>query len=443
MELFASLNREQKESIGLLQIGTFLEYFDLMLYVHMAVLLNELFFPKADLYTASLLAAFAFCSTFVFRPIGAMAFGWIGDHIGRKVTIILTTAIMALSCLVMANLPTYAQIGITAAWIVTICRVLQGMSSMGESVSAEIYLVETVQRPARFPVVAFIGVSATLGGFAALATANLIIFYGLSWRVAFWAGAIIAIISAVARTRLRETPVFLEMKRKWLKKQVHEMNLETDAILGTDEGARINATWKEPVNYKTLISYFFISCGTPLCFFLAFFYFNPILKDNFGYSPEDIIKHNFLLSLISLSASIVVSSLSYRIHPLIISKVRGFLTLFLMILIPFLMAHITSPVQLLIIQGMILLLPLDDMPSSAIFLSHFPIYRRVTFASLLFAFSRALIYIITSFGLIYLGTWFGLFGIYFISLPVTISFLFGIFHFEQLERKHNLYPGLS
>ena len=27
-----SLNREQKEAIGLLSIGTFLEYFDLMLY---------------------------------------------------------------------------------------------------------------------------------------------------------------------------------------------------------------------------------------------------------------------------------------------------------------------------------------------------------------------------------------------------------------------------
>src|SRR4029078_3416045 len=56
----ASLTREQKEAVGLLQIGTLLEYFDLMLYVHMAVLLNELFFPKTDPHTASLLTAFLF-----------------------------------------------------------------------------------------------------------------------------------------------------------------------------------------------------------------------------------------------------------------------------------------------------------------------------------------------------------------------------------------------
>ena len=54
------LNKEQKGSIFLLQIGTFLEYFDLMLFVHMAVVLNELFFPKYDPFTTSLLSAFHF-----------------------------------------------------------------------------------------------------------------------------------------------------------------------------------------------------------------------------------------------------------------------------------------------------------------------------------------------------------------------------------------------
>ena len=67
-----NLTKEQKQAVGLLSIGTFLEYFDLMLYVHMAVLLNELFFPKTDPHTASLLTALAFCSTFVLRPIGAL-----------------------------------------------------------------------------------------------------------------------------------------------------------------------------------------------------------------------------------------------------------------------------------------------------------------------------------------------------------------------------------
>ena len=248
-----------------------------MLYIHMAVLLNELFFPETDPQTASLLAAFALCSTLAFRPLGALIFGWIGDHIGRKPTIIITTGMMAITCIVMANLPTYAQIGISASWIITICRIAQGGSSMGESVGAEIYLTESIQRPACYPAVAFISVSATLGGFFALGFAFFVTSLGLNWRFAFWGGAAIALIGAVARTRLRETPDFLEMKRKWLKNEIEEMNLEGDPL----HGAEINATWKEPVEIKTLMSYFFISCGTALCFYLAFIYFNPILEREF------------------------------------------------------------------------------------------------------------------------------------------------------------------
>ena len=61
MKISLELTKKQKESIGILQVGTFLEYFDLLLYVHMAVLLNELFFPKTDPHTQALLWAFAFC----------------------------------------------------------------------------------------------------------------------------------------------------------------------------------------------------------------------------------------------------------------------------------------------------------------------------------------------------------------------------------------------
>ncbi|XVN43224.1 MAG: hypothetical protein RCG15_02785 [Candidatus Rickettsia vulgarisii] len=55
-----AFTKEQKQALELLSIGTFLEYFDLMLYVHMAVFLNELFFPKLDPYTASLVSAATF-----------------------------------------------------------------------------------------------------------------------------------------------------------------------------------------------------------------------------------------------------------------------------------------------------------------------------------------------------------------------------------------------
>ena len=200
------LTRSQKEAIGLLQIGTFLEYFDLMLYVHMAVVLNELFFPKTDPHTASLLAAFAFCSTFILRPFGALLFGYIGDNIGRKTTVIITTTMMAVSCMIMANLPTYAQIGISAAWLVTICRMVQGLSSMGEIMGAEIYVTEITKPPHQYPAVSFIAVASAFGSLAALGVAALTTRYGFNWRMAFWIGACIAVIGSRCPNPIKRNP---------------------------------------------------------------------------------------------------------------------------------------------------------------------------------------------------------------------------------------------
>jgi MHS family proline/betaine transporter-like MFS transporter len=119
-----TLTREQKETVFLLSIGTFLESFDLMLYVHMAVLLNKLFFPQGDKLVAEMFAIFTFCATFILRPIGGLLVGWIGDHIGRKNTIIITTFVMAFCCVTMASIGTYEKIGITASVVMIICRIL-------------------------------------------------------------------------------------------------------------------------------------------------------------------------------------------------------------------------------------------------------------------------------------------------------------------------------
>ncbi|WP_338390883.1 MFS transporter [Rickettsia asembonensis] len=65
------------------------------------------------------------CATFIFRPLGALVFGYLGDTYGRKTTVVITTMMMATSCIVMALLPTYNEIGITASIII----IVQGMSS--------------------------------------------------------------------------------------------------------------------------------------------------------------------------------------------------------------------------------------------------------------------------------------------------------------------------
>jgi len=432
MGFLSSLNREQKEAVGLLQIGTFLEYFDLMLYVHMAVLLNELFFPKTDPHTAALLTAFAFCSTYVLRPFGALIFGYIGDHIGRKTTVIITTMMMSISCIIMANLPTYAQIGISAAWIVTLCRILQGLSSMGEIIGAEIYITEITKPPAQYPAVAFISVSSALGGMFALAIAALVTTKGFNWRIAFWVGAAIAVIGSIARTRLRETPEFVDMKRR-KKLEAEKAYLNENARIA--EKCKVqNLIKKEKVNKKTILSFFLIYCGWPLSFYLAYMYFTPLLKEKYHYSSEDIIFHNFILSIILFVCVLLLSLLSYRIHPLKITRLRGYIFIFLAILFPFLINITTHPLQIFAIQATLLITSLEVTPSEAALFKHFPTLKRFTITSFLYALTRALMYVITSLGLVYLTEAFGHYGLWILMMPISIGFLYGVNHFIRLEK---------
>jgi MHS family proline/betaine transporter-like MFS transporter len=212
-----TLTREQKEAIGLLSIGTFLEYFDLMLYVHMAVLLNGIFFPKFDAHSAPLFAAAAFCSTYAFRPLGALLFGWIGDNIGRKHTVVATTLMMAVCCIIMAALPSYAEIGITASWAITILRIIQGISSVSEITGSQLYLTEITKPPVQYQAVASIMVFATFGSVFALGIGALCSSCGFNWRIAFLIGAGIAFIGTYARSALRETPEFVDAKLKFNK----------------------------------------------------------------------------------------------------------------------------------------------------------------------------------------------------------------------------------
>jgi MHS family proline/betaine transporter-like MFS transporter len=441
MNFFSSLKREQKEAVGLLQIGTFLEYFDLMLYVHMAVLLNELFFPKTDPHTASLITAFAFCSTYVLRPFGALLFGYIGDHVGRKATVILTTLMMAISCIIMANLPTYAQIGITAAWLVTLCRIVQGLASMGEIIGAEIYLTEMTKPPERYPVVALISCAAKFGTMAALGVAMLVTSYGFNWRSAFWIGAAIAVVGSVARTRLRETPDFVDRKRRM--KRAIEDHKENGSSKAAALLKQSTAEWTQKVHWKTTVAFFMIYAGPPLCLYFSYMYCGTLLK-NMGLSAEGIISQNFFVAVIEFFGVLLTAFLSYKIHPLKIIKFRAILFLSFVCLLPSLLNNAHTPFLILLIQIGSACLLLTPAPASAALMIHFPVFKRFTYASFMYALSRALVHIVTAFGLVYLTEFMGHWGVLCVMLPITIGFLWGVSHFEKLEKETGaLQPGLS
>jgi hypothetical protein len=338
---------------------------------------------------------------------------------------------MGISCIIMANVGTYAEIGIMASWVMIICRALQGMSSIGESIGAELYILETVRKPYQYVAVGLIGLAGVVGMVVSLIVAKLVLSVGIDWRIIFYVGTVVAGIGLVARRKLREAPEYSDAKRR--VKQAFKRTNQDDKVLEK------NVIWNEKVPFKTSFYYFLIFCGWPVCFYFSYIYCGSILKNQFHYSSTDIISHNLIVAIGNLIALSTFVMLTKKIHPLKILKVKAIIYLIFLFSVPFILNNTESVLSIFVIQLCGVALGNSTIPAKAIFLQHFPIFKRFTYAGVLTAVSHIAIYIITSFGLVYLVKIFGNYGILMLSIPITIAFLSGTLYFIKLEKEAGFY----
>ncbi|MCC8484124.1 MAG: MFS transporter, partial [Rickettsia endosymbiont of Labidopullus appendiculatus] len=107
---------------------------------------------------------------------------------------------------------------------------------------------------------------------------------------------------------------------------------------------------------------------------------------------------------------------------------------------PYLLNNVNSPYQLFLIQFFMVLLRGCLGPAVPICYKSFPIFKRFTCATMTFALSWALMFVITSFSFVYLIEYFGNWGLWFITIPTIIGFAYGLLHFEQLAKESGNYP---
>jgi MFS family permease len=427
----SKLTRYQKEAVGILSMGTFLEYFDMMLYVHMAVLLNDLFFPKSNPTTTHLLTTFAFCSTYLLRPIGGFIIGKIGDAMGRKATIILTTFLMSAACLVMAKLPTYAEIGIYATLGVMLCRMIQGFSTSGEAMGALIYMNEFLKSPNRYVASGIIDFARRIGSLFALIIASFALFADFNWRLAFWIGAVIAVIGVFARTRLRETPDFVDYKRRMkLKEELSESKIYTSSK-------------KVKYDKKAVIAMFFGIAIDSISFYISYIYIGIFMKNSLGMSPADVIKHNLIVAMLSSLSPIILALFSKKYHPIRILKFNLIIVAIIIPFVPYFLENIKNLILIIFLQFIINAF-IGSFYAEAMWMKHFPVERRFAIVATTFGVATALGMAVVSFGLPPLSKYMGHYAILVFFIPCIIGFLWSLSYLKELEiktgRYHN-YPN--
>src|SRR5712664_3065585 len=202
-------------------VGNVIEWYDFYIFGSLAAILSLQFFSQADPLAAFLSTVAIFSVGFLIRPLGAFVFGRVGDLVGRKYTFLITLSGMGISTALIGVVPSYATIGVAAAFILFFLRLIQGLCLGGEYGGAITYVAEHVPDAKRGYYTGYLQTSPTIGLLLSLLVVvgtRLYLgegaFNAWGWRIPFLLSLILVIISFWIRLRLQETPIFAEMKAR-------------------------------------------------------------------------------------------------------------------------------------------------------------------------------------------------------------------------------------
>ncbi|MFI7638508.1 MFS transporter [Nonomuraea sp. NPDC049400] len=199
-------------------IGNVVEWYDWYAYTFLATYFSAQVFPKSEGGLVALLSAYGvFAVGFFMRPLGGLLVGAFADRFGRKAAMTFTIVLMGAGSLLLGLTPTYEAVGLLSPIILTLARLIQGLSVGGEFAAATTFLVESAPHGRRGLFSSFQYVSTTIGqllasGLAALLASILVKedmgSYG--WRIPFIVGAVISLVGLWIRKGADETSAVAE-----------------------------------------------------------------------------------------------------------------------------------------------------------------------------------------------------------------------------------------
>ena len=200
-------------SMAVAAFSTIVEWYDFTLYLYFATVLSRVFYGGGK--GSLLLTLGGFAIAYLMRPLGAIFFSHIGDRTGRRRMMLMSVAVMTAAMLATALLPTRAQIGPAAGWLLLVLRCVMGFSVGGEYTGVVAYLLEGAASKRRGLVTSSASAASEVGGLLAVGVSALCVSMVNSadldrwgWRIPFFVGAALAASVWIARSTMHESPEF-------------------------------------------------------------------------------------------------------------------------------------------------------------------------------------------------------------------------------------------
>src|SRR5687767_3603735 len=188
-------------------LGQMFEVYDFLIFGFFAAQIGRAFYPATDPMVSLLSSLATFGAGFLMRPLGAIVMGSLGDRIGRRATLAISIALMALATGLTGLLPTYATLGVTATVLLVLCRLLQGFSMGGEWGGAATFIAEHAPPGRRGFLSSFQSVGGGLALLAAALTAAVLStalspeeLQAWGWRIPFIIGCLLGPVAYYLRT---------------------------------------------------------------------------------------------------------------------------------------------------------------------------------------------------------------------------------------------------
>jgi len=246
--------------------GNLVEWFDFYVYSFLALYFAPAFFPSGNTTTQLLNTAGVFAAGFLMRPIGGWFFGRFADRHGRRAAMMVSVFMMCGGSLVIAALPTYAQIGPLAPALLLVARLFQGLSVGGEYGTSATYMSEVALEGRRGFFASFHYVTLIGGQLCALFV--LVVLQQIltteelkawGWRIPFVIGAIAALIALFLRRSLDET--------------------STKKTRGSRDAGTLRGLWEHRGAFMTVVGF---TAGGSLIFYTFTTYMQKYLVNTAG-----------------------------------------------------------------------------------------------------------------------------------------------------------------